>query len=133
MDGDKRKNQTGAPPLKGIRVIDLTRIIAGPYCAMVLGDLGAEVIKIEQPKIGDESRAWGPPWVKEVSAYFIAINRNKKSLTLNFKKPEGIEIFKKLVAKADVVLENFRPGTRTNWESATRFCGRSPPASFTAT
>ena len=100
------------PPLKGIRVLDLTRIIAGPYCAMVLGDLGAEVIKIEQPKIGDESRAWGPPWVGEkVSAYFTAINRNKKSLTLNFKKPEGIEIFKKLVAKADVVLENFRPGT----------------------
>ncbi|MBP1714093.1 MAG: CoA-transferase family protein [Deltaproteobacteria bacterium] len=100
------------PPLWGIRVLDLTRIIAGPYCAMVLGDLGAEVIKIEQPKIGDESRAWGPPWVGEtVSAYFTAINRNKKSLTLNFKKPEGIEIFKKLVGKSDVVLENFRPGT----------------------
>ena len=106
------KAPTQPPPLKGIRVLDLTRIIAGPYCAMVLGDLGAEVIKIEQPKIGDESRAWGPPWVGEtVSAYFTAINRNKKSLTLNFKKPEGIEIFKKLAAKADVVLENFRPGT----------------------
>ena len=111
MDGDKRKKPTGAPPLKGIRVIDLTRIIAGPYCAMVLGDLGAEVIKIEQPKIGDESRAWGPPWVKEVSAYFIAINRNKKSLTLNFKHPQGIEIFKNLVRHSDVLLENFRPGT----------------------
>jgi len=111
MDGDKRKNKTGAPPLKKIRVIDLTRIIAGPYCAMVLGDLGAEVIKIEQPKIGDESRAWGPPWVKEVSAYFIAINRNKKSLTLNFKHPQGIEIFKNLVRHSDVLLENFRPGT----------------------
>ncbi len=100
------------PPLKGIRVLDLTRIIAGPYCAMVLGDLGAEVIKIEQPKIGDESRAWGPPWVGEsVSAYFTAINRNKKSITLNFKKPQGIDIFKKLAEKSDVVLENFRPGT----------------------
>jgi crotonobetainyl-CoA:carnitine CoA-transferase CaiB-like acyl-CoA transferase len=111
MDGDKRENPSGAPPLKGIRVIDLTRIIAGPYCAMVLGDLGAEVIKIEQPKTGDESRAWGPPWVKEVSAYFIAINRNKKSLTLNFKHPQGVEIFKNLVRHSDVLLENFRPGT----------------------
>jgi formyl-CoA transferase len=111
MDGEGKKKPAGQAPLEGIRVIDLTRIIAGPYCAMVLGDLGAEVIKIEQPKIGDESRAWGPPWVKEVSAYFISINRNKKSLTLNFKNPQGIEIFKNLVKKADVVLENFRPGT----------------------
>jgi formyl-CoA transferase len=102
---------SGPPPLKGIRVIDLTRIIAGPYCSMVLGDLGAEIIKIEQPKIGDETRAWGPPWVKEVSAYFIAMNRNKKSLTLNFKHPQGIEIFKNLVRHSDVLLENFRPGT----------------------
>ena len=111
MDIEKRKIPTGPPPLKGTRVIDLTRIIAGPYCAMVLGDLGAEVIKVEQPKIGDESRAWGPPWVKEVSAYFIAINRNKKSLTLNFKHPQGVEIFKNLVRHSDVLLENFRPGT----------------------
>ena len=111
MDNEGRSKPAGQTPLEGIRVLDLTRIIAGPYCAMVLGDLGAEIIKIEQPKIGDESRAWGPPWVKEVSAYFIAINRNKKSLTLNFKNPRGIEIFKSLVKKADVVLENFRPGT----------------------
>jgi crotonobetainyl-CoA:carnitine CoA-transferase CaiB-like acyl-CoA transferase len=112
MENLKQTKAQQPPPLEGIRVLDLTRIIAGPYCAMVLGDLGAEVIKIEQPKIGDESRAWGPPWVGEtVSAYFTAINRNKKSLTLNFKKSEGIEIFKKLVAKSDVVLENFRPGT----------------------
>jgi formyl-CoA transferase len=111
MDEEKRENPAGAPPLKGIRVIDLTRIIAGPYCTMVLGDLGAEIIKIEQPKIGDETRAWGPPWVKEVSAYFIAMNRNKKSLTLNFKHPQAIEIFKDLVRHSDVLLENFRPGT----------------------
>lgn len=102
----------GDPPLKGIRVIDLTRIVAGPYCSMVLGDFGAEIIKIEQPKTGDESRAWGPPWLeKTVSAYFISLNRNKKSLTLNLKHPEGIEILKKLVGKSDVLLENFRPGT----------------------
>ena len=105
------KIPAGPPPLKGVRVIDLTRIIAGPYCSMILGDLGAEIIKIEQPKIGDESRAWGPPWVKEMSAYFISINRNKKSLTLNLKHPQGIEIFKGLAKQADVVLENFRPGT----------------------
>jgi len=101
----------GQPALKGIRIIDLSRVIAGPYCTMVLGDFGAEVIKVEQPKIGDESRAWGPPWVKELSAYFISINRNKKSLTLNLKDPRGREIFKALAKRADVVLENFRPGT----------------------
>jgi len=111
MVGINKKNPDGQPPLKGVRVIDLTRVIAGPYCAMVLGDLGAEIIKVEQPKIGDESRAWGPPWVKEVSAYFISINRNKKSFTLNLKHPRGLDIFKSLVKKADVVLENFRPGT----------------------
>lgn len=103
---------SGAPPLEGIRVIDLTRIVAGPYCSMVLGDLGAEIIKIEQPKTGDESRAWGPPWLeKTVSAYFVCLNRNKKSITLNLKHPEGIGVFKELVRKSDVVLENFRPGT----------------------
>lgn len=111
MEGKGETIPRGQPPLKGIRVLDLTRIIAGPYCAMILGDLGAEIIKVEQPKIGDESRAWGPPWVKEMSAYFISINRNKKSLTLNLKNPQGIEIFKSLVKTADVLLENYRPGT----------------------
>ncbi len=109
---EEKENILTNPPLKGIRVLDLTRIIAGPYCSMVMGDLGAEVIKIEQPQIGDESRSWGPPWLaNKVSAYFISINRNKKSLTVNFKHPQGIEIFKQLVSKADVVIENFRPGT----------------------
>ena len=111
---EERENASlpSQPPLKGIRVIDLTRIIAGPYCTMVMGDLGAEIIKIEQPKVGDETRAWGPPWVEDtVSAYFVAINRNKKSLTLNFKHPKGIEIFRDLVKHSDVVIENFRPGT----------------------
>jgi len=112
MEVESRRIPESHPPLKGIRVIDLTRIIAGPFCSMVLGDLGAEIIKVEQPKIGDESRAWGPPWVGEnVSAYFISINRNKKSLTLDFKQLQGREVFKKLVRKSDVVLENFRPGT----------------------
>lgn len=111
MTESNKKIAAGQAPLKGIRVIDLTRVIAGPYCAMVMGDLGAEIIKVEQPKIGDESRAWGPPWVKEMSAYFISINRNKKSFTLNLKHPQGVEIFKSLVKKTDVLLENFRPGT----------------------
>jgi formyl-CoA transferase len=107
-----QEGKNGLPPLQGIRVIDLTRIVAGPYCSMVLGDLGAEVIKVEQVKTGDESRAWGPPWLeKTVSAYFVCLNRNKKSLTLNLKHPQGAEIFRGLVRKSDVVLENFRPGT----------------------
>jgi formyl-CoA transferase len=111
MNTEKAKTGTAPAPLKGVRVIDMSRIIAGPYCSMMLGDFGAEVIKIEQPKTGDESRAWGPPWLKEVSAYYIAVNRNKKSLTLNLKEPEGVKILQGLVEKGDVLLENFRPGT----------------------
>lgn len=97
--------------LNGIRVLDCSRILAGPYCTMMLGDLGAEVIKIEQPGLGDGSRQWGPPWVEEESAYFLSVNRNKKSLTLNLKHPEGLKIFKRLAAKSDILVENFLPGT----------------------
>lgn len=97
--------------LTGIRVIDLSRILAGPYCTMLLGDLGAEVIKIEMPGTGDGSRQWGPPWVGTESAYFLSINRNKKSLTLNLKHARGREILNQLVAGADILVENFRPGT----------------------
>jgi len=97
--------------LSGIRVLDLSRILAGPYCTMMLADLGAEVIKIEQPGLGDGSRAWGPPWVGSQSAYFLSINRNKKSLTLNLKHPEGQAIFHKLVSQTDILVENFKPGT----------------------
>ncbi len=111
MEKENEKLSGTPAPLKGLRIIDMSRIISGPYCSMMLGDFGAEVIKIEQPKIGDESRVWGPPWLKEVSAYFISINRNKKSLTLNLKMPQGVEILKRLVEKGDVLLENFRPGT----------------------
>lgn len=95
--------------LNGIKVIDLTRVLAGPFCTMILGDLGADVIKIEAPE-GDESRKYGP-FVKGESAYFMSINRNKRSVVINLKKPEGVEIFKKLVKDADIVVENFRPGT----------------------
>ena len=100
-----------AGPLQGIRVVDLSRILAGPYCTMLLADMGAEVIKIEQPGIGDASRQWGPPWMGDQSAYFLSINRNKKSLTLNLKHVEGQEILKKLLDTTDILIENFKPGT----------------------
>lgn len=96
-------------PLSGIKVLDLTRVLAGPYCSMILADMGADVVKIERPNKGDDSREYGP-FVNGESAYFMSINRNKKSITLNLKSPEGREIFKKLVKHFDVVLENFRPG-----------------------
>ena len=98
-------------PLNGVRVVDLTRALAGPYCTMILGDLGAEVVKIEQPGSGDETRGWGPPFVADQSAYFLSINRNKKSLTLDLKQPGGLEVLRRLVKWGDVLVENFRPGT----------------------
>src|SRR5919197_1094192 len=98
-------------PLAGIRVLDLTRVLAGPYCTMFLGDLGAEVVKIEQPGVGDDTRGWGPPFARGESAYFLCVNRNKKSVTLDLKSSEGIEILRRLAARADVLIENFRPGT----------------------
>jgi formyl-CoA transferase len=98
-------------PLDGVRVVDLTRALAGPYCTLVLGDLGAEVLKIEQPGTGDETRGWGPPFLGDQSAYFISINRNKKSVTLDLKKPDGKQVLRRLVEWGDVLVENFRPGT----------------------
>ena len=96
--------------LEGLKVLDLTRALAGPYCTLMLGDHGADVIKIEIPGSGDDTRAWGPPFVEGESAYFMSINRNKRSLTLNFKEDEAKEIFLKLSADADVIVENFTPG-----------------------
>ncbi|NEU31474.1 CoA transferase [bacterium LRH843] len=96
--------------LEGITVIDLTRILSGPYCTMTLADLGADVIKVESPQ-GDDTRQWGPPFIEGESAYFLSINRNKRSIVLNLKKETDKEIFLMLVEKADVVVENFRPGT----------------------
>lgn len=98
-------------PLAGITVLDLTRVLSGPYCTMLLGDMGARVIKIEHPHKGDDTRAWGPPFVTGESAYFLSVNRNKESLTLDFKKPEGRRLLDRLIDKADVLVENFRPGT----------------------
>ena len=96
--------------LEGLKVLDLTRALAGPYCTLMLGDQGADVIKIEIPGSGDDTRHWGPPFVEGESAYFLSINRNKRSLTLNFKEDEAREIFLKLSADADVIVENFTPG-----------------------
>jgi CoA:oxalate CoA-transferase len=96
--------------LEGVRVLDLSRVLAGPFCTMLLADMGAEVIKIEVPKKGDDSRR-NPPFKNGESAYYMNLNRNKKGITLNLKTQEGKEIFKELVKKADIVIENFRPGT----------------------
>jgi len=112
-------------PLDGILVLDLTRVLSGPYCTMLLGDMGARVIKIEQPGKGDDTRAWGPPFLYPSghqqpaggaagggeSAYFLSINRNKESVTLDFKHPDGRAVLDRLVERADVLVENFRPGT----------------------
>jgi CoA:oxalate CoA-transferase len=97
-------------PLDNIIVLDMTRVLAGPYCTMLLADLGARVIKVEKPGSGDDSREFGP-FKNDLSAYFVSINREKESITVDLKKPEGIELIKRFVAKADVLVENFRPGT----------------------
>lgn len=97
-------------PLQGIRVLDLSRVLAGPYCTMMMADYGADIIKIEPPGEGDDSRAFGP-FVGEESAYFMSLNRNKRSMTLNFKRAEDCGLFKEMVGRADVVVENYRPGT----------------------
>jgi len=97
-------------PLAGIRVLDLTRVLAGPYCTMFLGDLGAEVVKVEQPGVGDDTRGWGPPFAGGESAYFLCTNRNKKSITVDLKSADGIALIRKLAERADVLIENFRPG-----------------------
>ena len=98
-------------PLDGVRVLDLTRVVAGPYCSMFLGDLGADVVKVEQPGTGDDTRGWGPPFAGGESAYYLCINRNKRSLTLDLKSKRAVELLRQLVKVADVVIENFRPGT----------------------
>ena len=97
-------------PLEGLRVLDLSRVLSGPFCTMNLGDLGAEVIKIEEPKKGDDTRAFGPPFVQGESTYFLSINRNKKSVAVDLKAPAGRALIQQLALKSDIVVENFRPG-----------------------
>ncbi|KAJ8325697.1 hypothetical protein O5D80_005897 [Batrachochytrium dendrobatidis] len=112
------KSTTTNGPLSGIRILDLSRVLAGPYCTMILGDMGAEVIKVENTGSGDDTRTWGPPFApnkdgsttNQESAYFLGVNRNKKSIQVNFKTPQGLAIIKKLAASADVLVENYIPG-----------------------
>src|SRR5207248_3116630 len=98
------------PPLTGLRVLDLSRVLAGPYCTMMLADLGAEVTKIEQPGSGDETRGWGPPFGRDDAAYFLSVNRSKRSVALDLKSAADRETTLSLAARADVVIQNFRPG-----------------------
>src|SRR5499427_341648 len=93
--------------LAGIRVVDLTRILAGPLCTMMLGDMGAEIVKVEPPGSGDDTRTWGPPFVAGEAAYFLGVNRNKRSLTLNLATPAGQAVLQSLVKRADVLIDNF--------------------------
>ncbi|MGH6990801.1 MAG: CaiB/BaiF CoA transferase family protein, partial [Stellaceae bacterium] len=104
-------------PLQAIRIFDMSRILAGPSCTQLLGDLGADIIKVERPGIGDDTRKWGPPFLKDAeghdreSSYFLSANRAKRSLTLDFTTPEGREIALRLIAQSDVLLENYKVGT----------------------
>ena len=101
-------------PLKNLIVLDLTRVLVGPYCTMVLSDLGARVIKVEAPEVGDDSRKFGP-FIKDYSAYFMSLNRGKESIALNLKNSDDKKIFDKILAKADILVENFKPGTLEKW------------------
>src|SRR5260370_28111658 len=96
------------PPLEGVRVLDASRVLAGPFCGQLLGDLGAEVIKVERPDSGDETRSWGPPFAGPLSAYFLSCNRNKRGITLDLNQEDGRQLFSDLVRRSDVLLENFR-------------------------
>src|SRR4029079_18208062 len=98
-------------PLAGLTVLDLTRVVAGPYCTMLAADMGARVIKIEHPRHGDDTRAWGPLFVDGESTYYLSVNRNKESVALDFKDPGARAALHALIARADVVVENFRPRT----------------------
>jgi crotonobetainyl-CoA:carnitine CoA-transferase CaiB-like acyl-CoA transferase len=114
-------------PLEGVRVLDASRVLAGPFCGQLLGDLGAEVIKLERPGSGDETRTWGPPFAGEWSAYYLSCNRNKKGITLELGKPDGLDLFYRLIAKSDVLLENFRSATSEKLGlSPEKLHGRNP-------
>ncbi len=104
------------PLLQGVRVLDLSRVLAGPYCTMMLGDLGADIIKVEAPGLGDDTRHWGPPFAGGgESAYFLCVNRNKRSMTLNLKSDVGQQILRRLIGSCDILVENFRVGTLEKW------------------
>ena len=111
MTESDRPRTDDAGALAGLTVLDLTRVLSGPYCTMMLADMGARVIKVERPGKGDDTRAWGPPFQAGESTYFLSVNRNKESVTLNLKHPDGRRVLEALIDRADVLVENFRPGT----------------------
>src|SRR3954468_13127672 len=98
------------PPLSGLKIVDLTRVVAGPFCTMMLGDMGAEVLKIEEPRHGDDSRAWAP-FLEGTGSFFLALNRSKKSVALDLKTADGARALRRLIETSDVLIENFRPGS----------------------
>ena len=103
-------------PLSGIRILDLSRVLAGPLASMTLGDLGADIIKVERPNVGDDTRAWGPPFDdRGESAYYLSINRNKLSIALDYSNPDDLDLVRRLISEADAVVDNFRPGTLERW------------------
>lgn len=116
MYGISRRWEFLKGALEGITVLDLSRVLAGPYCTMILGDLGADVMKVEAPGGSDETRGWGPPFQNGVSAYYLCANRNKRSITVNLKTEEGREIIRTLAKDADVVINNFKTGSMENWD-----------------
>jgi formyl-CoA transferase len=109
------KKPNPSPPLADLLVLDLSRVLAGPYATMMLADLGATVIKVEKPGTGDDTRQWGPPWVGSESAYYVSVNRNKKSITLDLTREQGREIVRRLAQQADVLIENWRLGKMDEW------------------
>jgi succinate--hydroxymethylglutarate CoA-transferase len=121
------KPADNAGALAGLRVLDLTRILAGPTCAQMLGDMGADVIKVEPPGTGDDTRTWGPPFTNGESAYFLGINRNKRSVTLNMASKAGQEILAGLVRKCDVLVENFKLGTLEKWGITNAWLEKNAP------
>src|SRR5918996_4424520 len=120
-------NAYPAGALDGLRVLDLTRILAGPLATMMLGDMGADVIKVEPPGGGDDTRTWGPPFAEKESAYFLGINRNKRSITLNMAVKPGQEILAKLIGQCDVLVENFKVGTLEKWGFGNDWLEREAP------
>ncbi|MGH2916261.1 MAG: CaiB/BaiF CoA transferase family protein, partial [Solirubrobacteraceae bacterium] len=120
------------PPLAGIHVLDISRVLAGPYAAMILGDLGAEVIKVERPEVGDDTRAWGPPFVgpegRQESTYFLSANRNKRSITLDLKDSEDLRLLHRMLVWADVLVQNFRPGVMDRLGLTSDFLAEINPA-----
>ena len=114
-------------PLTGVKVIEIGQALAGPLAGVVLADMGADVIKVEKPDGGDDSRGWGPPFSGDTSLYFHSQNRNKRSVTLDIKHPDDVAVLNRLVADADILIQNLRPGLSTNWASGRRRCSPGIP------